>query len=221
MKKILTVLMFMGFIVVLPIQSEALIYPDYTDVGAVRIDGGYYPDLSNSYSPRGENTDFDRDGGTAFEFMVSQPLQSHSLVFDTRTIDEGGGEQKTFDFLFAIYTKGEIFQPSNNPQTIFPNIPDFRTVALTSPVHLNLLEVSEPERNPPFVYEDQTYTDYTIPFRIDLEPGKYWLAAEAPGARGIAYSNVRFDGIVTPEPSTMLLLGSGLLGAFVRRCKRA
>ena len=85
------------------------------------------------------------------------------------------------------------------------------------------------------------YTDTPVPFDITLAPGTYWIAQERyaedsgglygePGwgqgsGSQVGPVSVKFwqnDLAVqhTPEPSTFLLFGLGLLGAFVRRRKR-
>jgi len=78
------------------------------------------------------------------------------------------------------------------------------------------------------------YSDFQIPFKSELNVGTYyWLMADArnewgDGPAGVTFNyTTDFDGdlalhkIHTPEPSTMLLFGSGLLGAFMRKRKRA
>ncbi|MDP2653908.1 MAG: PEP-CTERM sorting domain-containing protein [Candidatus Omnitrophota bacterium] len=52
---------------------------------------------------------------------------------------------------------------------------------------------------------------------VRLTPGKYWIAAQAGGDGSMFPGSVY--GHVVPEPSTMLLLGGGLAGAFWRRRK--
>lgn len=79
------------------------------------------------------------------------------------------------------------------------------------------------------------YSDFQIPFEAELNPGNtYWIWAEdLDGAWNTSYVDEPYSHVtfgystkfvgepVVPEPSTMLLFGTGLIGAFARKRRRS
>lgn len=68
---------------------------------------------------------------------------------------------------------------------------------------------------PPTTFsEDDLYRVDNL--NIVLPAGKYWIAAQA-GGDGLMYPGNAYGNSVVPEPTTMLLFGAGLVGAFLRK----
>ncbi len=160
---------------------------------------------------------FTVDKGTNIDYLLVTAHIPSYLVPD--------GQIASNKFFFKLYTgTSDIYH--GDPSLPYPNA---NTSKLVSPMYVetSTYDVYFPELDLTHTFnQDGYYEDVPIPFDITLKPGTYWIAqeryrdntfnSEGPQHRVDSIS-VKFAKLHNPEPGTLLLMGGGLLGAFVRR----
>ncbi len=198
MKKIILILLLL-----IPTQVEAYIFvePLYTERVAEKTrDWGYTPNSTGGFM--GGRSD---SLGGAFQFKVLETMNIDWLSVDARgyNLDSSRLEQSNFDF--KLYWGSKQYRDTNY------YVPDLNTLAYKSTAYFK-----------DNVTTDRYFDDKMVKFDQTLKPGTYWLAREDNGsARDLKVDQIspRFATVHNPEPTTMLMLAGGLLGAFRMRKK--
>lgn len=161
-------------------------------------------------------------GYKAFEFTVEENALIDYLFVSANVVpnnypnpnEQGYFQPQGMDVKFQLYNGTRFYGPDGD----YP-APD--SLAFTSSLY-NFSSVDS--------HTSRSYSDFQIPFTSELYTGNtYWLMANALNEYGLGPSGATFNyttelqlaTLHNPEPATFLLLGSGLLGAFVRRRKRS
>ena len=148
----------------------------------------------------------------AYEFTIAQNAKVQSLSLDATVVPWDDDPSQTgpqeFDVTFKLFKGTRLFGPDQNPA------PD-RLVFTSDTYTFSSIDASN----------SGIYPAFEILFDVKMQKtDTYWLWAENTG-RGVPasfYYSTDFVGrMVNPEPATILLFGSGLAGAFMKRRKRA
>lgn len=171
--------------------------------------------------------------GLAFKFVLNEPTYLKSIIFDQQITTEERPAVEDFDaFKISIYDTSIC-----SPYMCRPG----ETITDRSyvPGHLafqsNWMVFSDKQYRivdenghtieanaslPPANLDNETEAD------LQLDAGEHWVAVEwgqndAPTPRNARSHVDNFRYTTAPEPSTILLLGGGLAGMFLRRRRKA
>lgn len=177
---------------------------------------GFFPLHPGSSSP--ENI---KDGwyawGTALEFNLDQAMTIHSVESPIAVSRGMIGNQP----IFGTWTMNlTIYSGSTN---IFRGdiLPNGQVIPIANSVFSqnfvahghDLIPIGSPQGRE---YRFQGVKDMDL----NLAPGKYWATWFDGSVVTYVKPQVRLDGeVTTPEPATLLLMGGGLAGMFLRRRK--
>ncbi len=220
MKKCLALIIFLLFAA----DAHAFIIDvNYTGNVAERIDAcGYGCGVGSTGGYIGGPVANNSLGG-AFQFNVDKPTRINYLLASAHVSNYYApeGEAEGMEFYFKLYT-GTLNTYHGDPSLPYP---DVETLALIAPMFVttSTYDVYYPELDSWHTFtQEGYYSDVQLPFKYNLKPGTYWIARERNYGQGgpivddisVKFANSR---IVTPEPATMLLFGSGLAGVFLRK----